>query len=160
MNMNATSQMGEWTVYSVMKLRQKHWHEEDKNNAIAIAHNEALAAAWRKGHSDAQAPALERIDELHKQLEAARDENWRHAYDNLLIDYTQLREQLTQVTKERDNATGNCMSLSQLLFADRLLLAQVMELATHNITGCGTCASIRKLMEDYGRRRLAERESG
>ena len=34
---------GEWTVYSVMKLRQKHWHEEDKNNAIAIAHNAALA---------------------------------------------------------------------------------------------------------------------
>ena len=59
---------GEWTVYSVMKLRQKHWHEEDKNNAIAIAHNAAIAAE--------------------------RDENWRHAYDNLLIDYTQLREQL------------------------------------------------------------------
>jgi len=39
---------GEWTVYSVMKLRQKHWHEEDKNNAIAIAHNAALAAERKK----------------------------------------------------------------------------------------------------------------
>jgi hypothetical protein len=67
---------------------------------------------------------------------------------------------IAQVTKERDNATGNCMSLSQLLFADRLLLAQVKELATHNITGCGTCHTIRKMMEDYGRRRLAEREPG
>jgi hypothetical protein len=148
MNMNATSQMvtvsqggkprddqpkpasGEWTVYSVMKLRQKHWHEEDKNNAIAIAHNAALAA------------------------ERAADAN------DLEVVIEKLEQQLAQVTKERDNATGNCMSLSQLLFADRLLLAQVKELAKGNITGCGTCDSIRKLMEDYGRRRLAEREPG
>jgi chromosome segregation ATPase len=39
---------------------------------VKDAHNAALAAAWRKGHADAQAPALERIDELHKQLAAER----------------------------------------------------------------------------------------
>lgn len=74
-----------------------------------------------------------------------------HAFDNAA---------LAAVTQERDNATGNCMSLSQLLFIDRLLLEQIRELTDHNKTGCGTCHTIRNLMEDYGRRRLAERERG
>ncbi len=53
---------GEWTVYSVMKLRQKHWHEEDKNNAIAIAHNAALAVVHdeRSGY----------IEEQHREIKA------------------------------------------------------------------------------------------
>jgi hypothetical protein len=77
MNMNATSQMvtvsqggkprddqpkpaTEWTVYSVMKLRQKHWHEEDKNNAIAIAHNAAIKQAYEKGYDDGRRRLAER----------------------------------------------------------------------------------------------------
>lgn len=56
---------GEWTVYSVMKLRQKHWHEEDKNNAIAIAHNAALAIERAKGDA-----AIESLRHFDKQLAA------------------------------------------------------------------------------------------
>jgi hypothetical protein len=65
-----------------MKLRQKHWHEEDKNNAIAIAHNAALAAAQGAQHHMEACRALlkvrddevlyEAIKELQQQLAAER----------------------------------------------------------------------------------------
>jgi hypothetical protein len=51
-----------------MKLRQKHWHEEDKNNAIAIAHNAAIAAEKRS-----HAMWEETAKKLDKQLAAERE---------------------------------------------------------------------------------------
>jgi GAF domain-containing protein len=60
---------GEWTVYSVMKLRQKHWHEEDKNNAVAIAHNVALAAERTRSRTFSG-----KVIEFQKQLAAERYE--------------------------------------------------------------------------------------
>jgi hypothetical protein len=55
---------GEWTVYSVMKLRQKHWHEEDKNNAIAIAHNAAIATAKTATGMETELPT-----EIHVKID-------------------------------------------------------------------------------------------
>jgi hypothetical protein len=106
---------GEWTVYSVMKLRQKHWHEEDKNNAIAIAHNAELAAErekgrgmteeqWRKLDKDfvKQLIGSRMTCELCRQIIATDDYQWHmethHSEKQKLIDAdlecSRLRQQL------------------------------------------------------------------
>jgi hypothetical protein len=69
---------GEWTVYSVMKLRSEHWHEEDKNNAIAIVHNAALAAAvefYVKEREQALAVTAGALQQLAAEREGRKQDN-------------------------------------------------------------------------------------
>lgn len=61
---------GEWTPQRILQFVEKH--HDRWNEHLSVAINAAIAAAWRKGHADAQSPALERIDKLQQQL-AAKD---------------------------------------------------------------------------------------
>ena len=85
---------GEWTVERlldelnnpVVSHEALAWTVKQINAALA-AERERLEKQWgREGIHIT-------MERLTQELAAERDENWRHAYDNLLIDYTQLREQ-------------------------------------------------------------------
>ncbi len=67
--------------------RPDNWHPEGPDAVKEI--NAALEAK----QAELNLMTQDAIN-LKKQLAAERDKNWRNAYDNLLIDYQQLREQL------------------------------------------------------------------
>jgi hypothetical protein len=100
---------------------EKEFHSLTRMEQLGIAEkhiaqlNVQLAAAWRKGHADAQAPALERIEALHEQLAAERE------FTHKLIDQvTSFREALA-AERERhgDEMTSVQLQLNKQLAAER-----------------------------------------
>ncbi len=105
----------EWTVERLVNL--VGWHPEGLDFTDAVQEINAELAAQESKHAsimfeevtkvkqqlaaetEARKVAWRRVITLEQQLADERDENWRNAYDNLLIDYQQLREQLEDETE-------------------------------------------------------------